>query len=612
MSITVDVAVSDRAGSTATASVQVATATGPPVTRITGHVGMSETLTVAAGEILELDPGADTHLEFTAGSLVLRGTLRSKPAHARITHRITFTGVDEAAFIGGGMDVLPESDRGLWITEYGTLDLHGTPRTTWRRAAAGLQVGDRQILLDGDIVGWQVGDELVVSPTSQPTVFEHWKKYDYPKVSGGIGRLVSLDRPLAHEHPRVQLRDGRLFGAEVINLTKNVRVEGTAAGRSHVTSVHGHGASQQWSDVAFRYLGPRQMGPENFTVPVLGRYGPHFHHAGDGSRGSRMDRLIFRDMGSHSAVTHESHGVTWTDCVAHNVYEDPYWYDLGSTRVPQPPSHNLSYLRCGASLVQSIPATRGYTMSGFLLGNGDGNRAAGCFAVGVQGNAGPSGRSSGFIWPEGAGIGSGLWTFDTDDGMPNVSHNNKVAGAFVWQNGHDRHKIASFVAYHNGVTGLIQGAYVNGYRWGLAEPGPSDVVVLHGNGQSAMDLHSNTHGSAWEENRAQTFDRVVFDAVGLSDYAVRVVKHTKPPGGPTVLTGCTLAGYRKAAVGFVYIGAESTADRLDIVDCQRDERLPWVEFLAPLMPGSLVRVIENGQVVDEWEGPDASSDSPRG
>jgi hypothetical protein len=573
MSITVDVAVSDRGGLTARGSAAVSRL-------LRGMVRMPAGLEVAPGELVEFDPRADTTLEVERNVLVL-GRLRMRPDPG-VTHTLRFVGVDESLMAGGGMEVRP-SDVGLWVL--GRLDIAGTPKTEWAWAAGGLLAGQETVELDRPPVGWLPGDEVAVTPTAPGLLA--WLRYDVRTVLSVDGTTVRLTEPLAHDHPAVEV-GGRVLTAEVLNLTRNVRVEGTPAGRAHVMVL---GGRQQISHAVFRYLGPRQADGQ-YTRGVPGRYPLHFHQVGDGSRGSLVEGVVVRDSGHRGLVPHESHGITFRRCITHNTYDEPYWYDLGGdTRTPQPPSHDLTLVECVASLVKVDPAHQGYTLTGFLLGNGDRNRCVGCVAVGVQGNK----NASGFLWPEGAGIGSGLWDFDQC-----VAHNNRVNGLFAWQNGPDPHEIRNYTAYHNGGAGIADGAYVHGYQYHDSH--------LTGNGWSGLDVHANSHGSSAVP---LTFENLTVDAAG--DYAVRVLKHTLPPGGTTVLRNCAFRGYRKAAVGFTYTGSNgpTTADRLDIVDCQRDERLPWVEFLAPLMPGSLVRVIENGQVVDEWKGPDASSDSLR-
>ena len=130
------------------------------------------------------------------------------------------------------------------------------------------------------------------------------------------GRSTST-APLEHDHPEI----GNPFGddvytAEVLNLTRNVRIEGTGNhtpsfqphqnGRAHVIFL----ATEQPQTVKYielGHLGPRRA-DKKFTEGVKGRYPLHFHHAKDGSRGSLIEGVVARQSGNRAFVPHASHG----------------------------------------------------------------------------------------------------------------------------------------------------------------------------------------------------------------------------------------------------------------------------------------------------------------
>ena len=99
-----------------------------------------------------------------------------------------------------------------------------------------------------------------------------------------------------------------------------------------------------------------------------------------------------------------------------------------------------------ASLVQYDPPFRGFTLTGFSLGRGNGNVIRDSVAVGIQGDT----NAAGFQWPEG---GEGIWKFER-----NIAHNNANHGIFTWQNTGKLHVITSFTAYHNAGAGISHGA----------------------------------------------------------------------------------------------------------------------------------------------------------
>ncbi len=368
--------------------------------RGTHRVGAME---IAAGRTLTFDPAADTTLELT-GNLVVLGRLRMRP-NPGVEHVLRFVDVDEGAFVGGGMDPL-DSDVGLWVVGDGVLDIQGTEKAAWNRA--------------GTSGTWDRSDELVVAPVD-PGDF--------------TPRPFTLGDPVPSSGRR---------RAEVLNLTRNVRIEGTPGGRAHVFIRSTQ--PQSIRHAALRYLGPRQ--PEgDATVGVLGRYGLHFHHAHGGSRGSLLEGVVVRDCGNHAFVPHMSYGITIRGCISYETFDEAYWWD------PHDPTDDLVIERCVAASVHFDPDQHGYRLAGFLLGLGRRMQMRRCVAFAVHGNR----DAAGYVWPEAP---SGLWKFED-----NLAHNNEFAGIFVWQNVTEPHRIARFTAYHNGAAGIIHGAYVNAYHY---------------------------------------------------------------------------------------------------------------------------------------------------
>ena len=307
--------------------------------------------------------------------MVVEGRLVMRPASAEVDHLLVFQGVDEGRMVGGGMDVV-KADVGLWVMGAGTLDLAGTARRAWTRLTGAVAAGTTRLALQDAPTGWRPGDELLVAPTLAPDQPDNWKAYSAAKVRSVSGRNVTLDRPTSFAHPAVDVvtdaGSGRVQTAEVLNLTRNVRIEGTPGHRSHVFVRSS--SPQKVKGVAIRHMGPRKKA-EEFTELVLGRYGLHLHMCGDGSRGSEVEGVVIRDTGSHTFVPHLSNGIAFRDCISHNTFEDAFWWDgAPDTRTPGSPSHDILYERCVASLVQYDPPFRGFTLTGFSLGRGQRQR----------------------------------------------------------------------------------------------------------------------------------------------------------------------------------------------------------------------------------------------
>jgi hypothetical protein len=491
-----------------------------PATRVAG-------LTIAPGATLVYDPRRSATLESTA-NVIVQGRLEMRPASPAVLQTLRFVGVDERAFKGGGMDPIA-SDVGLWVTGHGQLALVGSRKLAWTRAE-GMPAGAAKLSLDTNPVGWRPGDELAIAPTQAPNVGDaSWDGFDETAVRAVSGRSVSITRATERAHPEV----AGLWRPEVLNLTRNVRIEGTPRGRTHVMITANR--PQTVAYVQIRYVGPRQAA-EEFTSLVRGRYGLHFHMMGDGSRGSRVTGTVVRDAGSYAFVPHRSHGISFRDTISYNTMDGAYWWDNApDNRTAGDETHDTLYDRAVAAKVRTDPDFRGYRLAGFSLLQGLRNEVRNSVAVGVQGNE----DASGFSWPESSGAnGHGVWKFETG----NVAHNNKVDGIFAWQNDGQPHRISGFTAYHNGAFGIDHGAYQNGYQY--------DHSTLYGNGAGAI----RSRASSWfEETKGEwvrlRFDNLLLDGASISPYLIVADDHVgQTIESPTLITNTVMRGFTKAAV----------------------------------------------------------------
>jgi hypothetical protein len=513
-------------------------------------------LTIEPGGTLAFDPGASRTLTST-GNVVVRGTLQMRPGSAPVIHRLSFPSVREAGFVGGGMDPLA-TDVGLWVMDAGLLDVAGTPKLAWARTTASVARGSRTITLDADPIGWSVGDEVTITPTASPASTSHATSYDTSVITAISGRQVTLATATAYEHPAVSVGRGIVMTPEVLNLTRNVRVEGTAAGRTHVFLRSTR--PQVLSNAQIRHVGPRVLSG-GVSVPVLGRYGLHFHMADEGSRGSLLDGIVLRDAGNHAFVTHMSHGVTLRNCISHDTYEDAYWWDLDHD------TNDIVYDRCVASLVRAIAKTDGYyTLTGFGHNRGTGNIAMDCVAVGVQSTK----NASGFNWPSQANGSDGVWTF-TDC----VAHNENANGIYTWQNTDNVHTVSGFVAYHNGGYGIRHGAYRNPYHYVDS--------VLYGNRSGGVLLSALS-----KAGQVMTFENVLIDQAGLAPYCITTNHHSLEAQAPGLITRCDFKGYTSAAVAFLAATPGSAPEVYDLVDCSYAGNEFWLDAKIPA--ASVVRV----------------------
>ena len=257
-------------------------------------------LAIQIGGALIFDPDRTCTLTSTANIVVL-GLLQMRPSSASVNHLIRFTGIDESKFVGGGHMVL-DTDVGLWCLNDGIVDIAGTPRRAWARTTSGVGAGATSITLQVDPTGWRVGDEIAIVPTLGTEHSNHHDAYDYARVTSIAGTVVGISVPTKFAHPAVDVGNGIVVAPEVLNLTRNVNIEGTPNGRAHVIFVHGN-KPQQMSYFGARWVGPRQAtGELNFTAECARSLRRSLPHGGRGIawfehrrwRGSRCWRSCIR------------------------------------------------------------------------------------------------------------------------------------------------------------------------------------------------------------------------------------------------------------------------------------------------------------------------------
>jgi hypothetical protein len=508
---------------------------------------------IEPGGALRFDPRHSRTL-VSRGNVVVNGLLRMNPAGPAVTHVLRFAGIDESRYAGGGHQVL-ESDVGLWVVHHGRLDLRGTRREPWARSAGNVSAGSTMIEIDGNPTTWRRGDEIVVTPTGPPSgTAGDADSFDVVRVQEVSERVMTLDRPLKYDHPAVAG-----LSAEVLNLTRNVRIEGTREGRSHVFIHSAH--PQTIRNVALRHVGPR-AGDGAVTRPVLGRYGIHFHHAYSGSRESIVENTVVRDSGNHSFVPHTSHGITFRRCIAYDVVETPYWWDEGDR------TDDTTWDECVAARVRAENNISASDLTGFFLGRGTGNSATRCVAAGIGGEK----TASGFEWPPEPA--DGVWVVDDC-----VAHNNAANAIFVWQRNARINTVNRFIGYHNG-AGVLLGSSLNSFRFA--------DLLLYANATWHVRLHANSVVAS--DGVGLRFDRARLDGAGTTHSGVVVAGHLSGADLPVEFRNSSLAGLL-VPIRFDETGG-SKPGLQDFVRCSIDGRnLGPPDFDIEIMiAGSAVRV----------------------
>lgn len=498
---------------------------------INNEVELDSTLTVnglavTENSILKFSKSKSVTLS-SRGNIVILGKLVMRPDSFSITQTIKFIDVKEKEFVGGGMDIFT-TDIGLWVRESGSVDLSGTYKTPWTCLGGGVNKGSKTISCIRPPTGWQVGDEISIAPTTPTSVSTFVTGFDLRKIKSINGQIITLDSALSFDHPKVvnPLNSNQSFNAEVLNLTRNVRIEGTgdgnvspsSNGRAHI-NIGMVTAMSNIENIQIRYMAPRQQNTDDaYTSSVTGRYALHFHHCNEALRGMIVSGVVARDCGGHAFVPHDSHGITFFNDISYNTFDDAYWWDVPTSQSDTiNNSNDVTYDSCVSALLKADPAFRGYRLANFLLGSGFRNTVKNSVAIGNNGNL----NSAGFLWPESSNYTPNTWEFDS-----NLTHNCKADGIFVWENDSSNHIVNNFTAYRNGMNGVEQGAYSNGYKY-------NNINLFNNKGQGVY-LHANPirTGTADMDGYYMAFNKV------YSTEPLYIAPHTLLGRGPTLFKDC--------------------------------------------------------------------------
>lgn len=444
---------------------------------------------------------------------------------------LEFRGVVETEFIGSISDpkdpnygVADEfgvvyGDIGLWSVGAGVLDLVGQSKNRWTNATGSVPVGAKSITVL-DATGWNVNDWLCIVPTRKPTVYPDWndstnspidpftQEFERRKITGITGNTLSFAEALQYDHAQVVTDDGKKWTAEVGNLTSNVAVRGTKSGRAHIFMKSSK--PQNIVNVEFSYLGPRQGGAR----PQLweGRYGLHFHHAGDGSRGSKIESNAIHDLGSRGIVPHGSNGINVENNFVLAYMNDGLWWDPGHR------THDHVYKRNLVACVIYNGGSAGNT-SGIQYGQGDGNRSESNVCVYTKMGDDPH-IGGGHVWNAND---EGVWIM-----LNNLSHSMQT-GFFVWQNTPNDHTVDGLEAYNCIIAGM-QGAYGNSYSF-----------------YKCYFFNSPLNLKATPGNDAPMFTDCIFDGGGKVTHVVEMQGSAIPAGYGNRFVNCSFKNYSDVA-----------------------------------------------------------------
>jgi hypothetical protein len=269
------------------------------------------------------------------------------PAGVKATIRLVY-------FDGMDKETLPAimSCGGRW-------DVHGAPMNhTWVKLGADAKKGDATVTLAQPVTGWNVGDRVIVTSSSEVYGYSDTfrSKPGKPAKTNTEERLVTaidgdaikLDRPLSVSH----LGHGA-YRAEIANLSRNVVIES-----ADPTGVRGHTMYHAGSTGGISYAEFRHLGKEG----ILGKYAIHFHLVRDGMRGSGVIGASIWDSQNRWITIHGTDYLLVRDCVGYQSVGHGFFMEDGTEQY-NVLDHNLA-----------VQAYHGKRLKGQVLGfdNNDG------------------------------------------------------------------------------------------------------------------------------------------------------------------------------------------------------------------------------------------------
>jgi hypothetical protein len=530
---------------------------GDAITISAGHTVFADTDAAVAGMQINgslwFQPTKSVTIVSTQNILV-NGLLQMTPGDPSFVHLLRFTGINENNVVGGGMDPV-STDVGLWVMGAGRLQLQGADKTAWTNAFGSIAAGTTVNV--NDAFGWLPGDEIIITPTAAAAT-----NYDLRTIksktlsSAGADALESYSlivNSTATAHPVINNR----WTAEVGNLTRNVRIEGTASGKSHIFIRSSQ--SQVIKNVAFRYLGPRKdQNGDKIKDLILGRYGLHFHHCDDGSDGSVVSGCVMRDIDNHAYVPHVSNGIMFRDNIAYNCTETPFWWDLPDATHRTTWVHNLvvqpTYIFHSLNFdTQGSPT---FGVHGFVLGLGDDNR---CDSNIVAGQTGNPDVNAAYDWEE-MDIES-AWIF-----KGNLAHNSDC-GIRSWQNNGKNHVLENSAVYNCG-RGVHHGAYNNNYTY---------------QGGYLYNAPFEDHAASLENG--VRLENMTLDGAGMVPYPFHVVQQGPVAGmRPILIRACTIKGGKTGAI------LDESSDNIKSVDVIQSNVTGTMVVSKSAISGETIRV----------------------
>jgi hypothetical protein len=480
-------------------------------------------ITVSGNGKLRFAPASSAKLD-VYGNFVVTGTgeLIMQPQSASQVHHIQFRDIDMESFVGSADHSMAEhhmvhpTDRGLWVMQGAMLRANGTAKTAHVRLLGQASVGETVIACETAPTGWQAGDLIVVTPMQTPDYPQFWDAYDEANLVSVTGSNVTLNAPLQHnhlvltgDHPPEEWTGRTHWTARLLNLTRNVIIEGEPGKHGHIILQPSN--AQSISNVLVRHMGPYRTASNGDITSVMGRYALHIHHAHEPvnypAQRHTLTGVVVHKSGNRAFVPHIVTGVTLQNCISHEVQFHAWWWD------GREDSKDIEYLDGVSSKTYKIGRPHSFRLAAVTLAQGENLKALRMLAVGTNSGNSTSHDSSGYTWAEGD---SGLWIFEDNESFCNRRH-----GIFTWQNTSLFHDVDDTVCGWNGAKGIDHGAYKNAYNY--------NRMWLIGNVEAGILLHSSSGGG-----RRQRFFDISIEGKGITENAI-MISHPQLLGSTSTL-----------------------------------------------------------------------------
>lgn len=223
------------------------------------------------------------------------------------------------------LDGFDKNDAPALVCCSARMELHGAPLSrTWVKLGKDVEPGDQSVVLAGNVTGWRVGDEIIVTGSEHQYAGGSFR--DDPESMGTESRVITaidsknqtlvLDRPVENAH----FGSGE-FRSEVANLSRNVIIES-----AEPDGVRGHTLYHAYSQGGISYARFAHLGKEG----VLGRYSIHYHLIGDTMRGSQVLGAAIVDSHNRWVTVHGTQYLVVRDCVGYRSVGHGYFMEDGT------------------------------------------------------------------------------------------------------------------------------------------------------------------------------------------------------------------------------------------------------------------------------------------